>query len=140
MTGIAIVLIGLAFLWEKQDTPVLITAGVFILFVIFSQFASFCYVNFNTGNGKVTIRYYPIISIIKKEYEAIEFPQQALVNFKMENAMGFTDLQIVIRTRRGIAEYPPISLSALTKTEIEQISTALTEIMSKNGNRFNISN
>jgi hypothetical protein len=126
--GIAIVLIGLAFLWLKMDAAVLITAGVFAAYVGISMYANLCYVNFSTNNGKVLIRYFPVISIMKKEYESIEFAHQALVNFKIEKVLGFTDLFIVIKTKRGIAEYPSISLTALSKDEIEHIDLALSEI------------
>jgi hypothetical protein len=132
ISGIVIVLVALIFLWMKEDTLVLITAGVFVVYVGISQFANLCYVNFSTSNGKISIRYYPIISILKKEYESIEFTHQSLLNFKIEKAMGFTDLEIAIRTKRGIAEYPSISLAALSKDEIEQISFALSEIVRNN--------
>ena len=132
LTGIVIVLIGLIFLWMKLDTLVLITAGVFAVYVGISQFANLCYVNLNTSNGKISIRYYPIISILKKEYESIEFPQQSLLNFRIEKSMGFSDLQIAIKTKRGIAEFPTISLSALSKDEIEKIRFGLMEIMKNN--------
>jgi len=128
LTGIVIVLVGLIFLWLKQDTAVLITAGVFAVYVGIAQFANLCNVYFSTENGKVLIRYYPVISILKKNYESIEFAQSALVNFQIEKAMGFADLTIAIRTKRGIAEYPSISLAAMSKGEIEQISLALSEI------------
>lgn len=131
ITGVVIVLVGLIFLWMKKDTSVMITVGVFIVFVGISQFANLCYVYFSTANEKVIIRYYPIISIMKKGYDSIEFSQKALVGFQVEKALGFSDLQIAIRTKRGIAEYPTISLAALSKAEIEQIRTALTEIMNK---------
>jgi len=130
--GIAIVLVGLALLWLKQDTAVLITAGVFAIYVGISQFANLCYVSFSTNNGKILIRYYPIISLLKKEYESIEFAHQALVNFQIEKSMGFADLSIAIKTKRGIAEYPSISLAAMTKDEIEQISLNLSEIRKNN--------
>ncbi|HET6556602.1 MAG TPA: hypothetical protein VFG54_04765 [Prolixibacteraceae bacterium] len=129
--GIVIVLVGLIFLWMKQDTAVMITVGVFIVFVGISQYANLCYVYFSTANDKVQIKYYPIISIMKKDYDAIEFSQKSLVGFQVEKAMGFSDLQIAIRTKRGIAEYPAISLSALNKAEIEQIRYALNDILSK---------
>jgi len=132
LTGIVIVLVGLIFLWLKNDTAVLITAGVFAVYVGFAQFANLCYVSFSTENGKVSIRYYPVISILKKEYESIEFAQSALVNFQIEKAMGFADLTIAIRTKRGIAEYPSISLAAMSNAETEQISLALSEIMRNN--------
>jgi hypothetical protein len=132
ISGIAIVLIGLVFLWLKQDIAVLITAGIFAVYVGITQFANLCYVYFSTQNGRILIRYYPIISIMKKEYESIEFTHQNLLNFQIEKAMGFADLTIAIKTKRGIAEYPSISLAAMSKAEIAQISAALNEIMRNN--------
>lgn len=132
ITGIIIVLICLAFLWFKMDTYVLITVGVFAVYVGISVYANLCYIFFSTENGKVLIRYYPIISLLKKEYDSVEFVQSALMNFQIERALGFADLDIAIRTKRGIAEYPTISLAALSKAEIEQIRSALLEIMRNN--------
>lgn len=131
VTGIIIVLVGLVFLWLKKDTYMMVTIGVFAVYVGVSVFANLCYVYFSTDNGNVLIRYYPIISILKKGYESIEFSHKMLFGFQIEKALGFSDLQIAIKTKRGIAEYPSISLSALSKTEIEQIRIALTEIMRK---------
>lgn len=131
MIGIVIVIIGLIFLALKQDIAVMITVGVFVVYVGISQFANLCYVFFSTENERVLIKYYPVFSILKKEYDSIEFPQKTLVGFKIEKSLGFSDLQIAIKTKRGIAEYPSISLSALSKNEIEQIKTALTDILSK---------
>lgn len=110
----------------------MIAVGVFVVYVGLSQFANLCYIFFSTENGKVLIKYYPIITIMKKDYGSIEFAQKALVNFRIERAMGFSDLEIAIKTKRGIAEYPLISLSALSKVEIEQIVDALTEIIRNN--------
>ena len=136
ITGIVIVLIGLIFLWLKKDTLLIITVCVFVVYVGISQFANLCYVYFSTDNEKILIKYYPIVSILKKEYESIEFSQKSLVGFQIEKAMGFADLQIAIKTKRGIAEYPSISLAALGKAEIEQIKSALTEIISKSKVRY----
>lgn len=131
MIGVVIVIVGLVFLALKMDIAVMITVGVFVVYVGISQFANLCYVFFSTENDKVLIKYYPVISILKKEYDSIEFPQKTLVGFKVEKSLGFSDLQIAIKTKRGIAEYPSISLAALSKSEIEQIKSALTEILSK---------
>ena len=132
ITGIIIVLAGLVFLWLKKDLFVIITAGVFSVYVGVSVFANLCYVYFSTENGKILIRYYPIISIMKKDYDSIEFPHKVLVGFQIEKALGFADLLIAIKTKRGTAEYPSISLAALSKAEIEQINTSLIEIMKNN--------
>jgi hypothetical protein len=136
IAGIIIVLIGLVFLWLKLDIMVLVTAGIFAVYVGVSIFANLCYVSFSTANEKVLIRYYPILSIMKKEYDSIEFAHNLLAGFQIQNTMGFADLEIAIKTKRGVAEYPTISLSALSKDEIEQIRSTLTEILGKN--KFNI--
>lgn len=130
--GIIIVLTGLILLWLKMDLAVLITAGVFIVYVGISLYPNLCYVYFSTENEKVVIRYFPVITLLKKDYESIEFSKSALFNFKIETAMGFADLDIVIRTKRGIAEFPTVSLAALSKAEIEQIRQALLDIMKAN--------
>ena len=130
--GIVIVVVGLVLLWLKQDTGVLVTAGVFALYVGFAQFANLCYISFSTENGRVLIKYYPVISFLKKNFDEVGFPHQSLLNFQIERGLGFSDLTIAIRTKRGVAEYPSISLAGLSKAEIEQIRAALLEIMKKN--------
>jgi hypothetical protein len=132
LIGILIVVVGLAFLWLKKDIPFMIMIGIFAAFIGFAQYANLCYISFSTNNGKVLIRYFQVISLLKKNYESIEFPQSALAHFKIEKSMGFADLDIVIKTKRGMAEYPTISLSALNQSEIEQISQSLTEIIKNN--------
>lgn len=130
--GLLIVVAGLIFFWMKMDIALMITIGIFIVYVGISVYANLCFVSFSTNNGKVVIKYYPIISILKKEYEAIEFLHQSLVDFQIEQALGFADLTIAIKTKRGIAEYPTISLAALSKAEIGQIRLALEEIIRNN--------
>lgn len=132
LIGIAIVAIGLVFLWLKMDIALMVSIGIFMIYVGISVYANLCYISFSTNNGKVLIKYYPVISFLKKDYDSIEFAHQALLNFQIEKAMGFSDLTIAIRTKRGIAEYPTISLAALSKTEIEQIRQALGEIIRNN--------
>jgi hypothetical protein len=130
--GIVIVAVGLVLLWLKQDTGVLVTAGVFALYVGVAQFANLCYISFSTENGRVLIKYYPVISFLKKNFDEVGFPHQSLLNFQIERSLGFSDLTIAIRTKRGVAEYPSISLAGLSKAEIELIRAALLEIMKKN--------
>lgn len=130
--GLLIAIAGLTFFWLKQDIAMYIAIGVFIVYVGVSAYADLCYISFSSSQGKIHIKYYPIISILKKNYESIEFSHQSLLDFRIDHAMGFSDLTIAIRTKRGIAEYPTISLAALSKAEIEQIRQVLDEIMKKN--------
>lgn len=123
---------GLIFLWLKMDTALLITMAVFLVIIGFAQFANLCFIAFSTENGKVAIRYFQAISFLKKKYESVEFPNQTLYTFQIERGLGFSDLTLVIKTKRGVAEYPSISLAALTQNEIDQIRKALEEIVRNN--------
>ena len=136
LTGILVVLIGLTFLWLKMDVLIYVTVGVFIAFLGIFQFLNLCYVYFSSDNGKILIRYYPIISIFKTQYDSVEFQHQALLDFQIEKSMGFSDLLIEIKTKRGIAQYPAISLTGLRKVEVDRIISELTEIRRNNRKRM----
>lgn len=132
LSGILIVIVSQFLLWYKKNEAVIITAILFGLYVVFILFANYNSIFFSSEGGKITIRYYPVITIFRKEYNTIEFPHETLLNFQIEKGLGYSDLTIAIRTKRGIAEYPSISLAALSKAEIEQIRATLLEIMQKN--------
>ena len=130
--GVILVLVGLVLLWLKHDIAFFIIAAIFAVYVGVAQYANLCYINFSTDNGRVLIRYYPVISILKKDYKSIEFKHQSLIKYQIEKSLGFSDLTIVIKTSRGIAEYPSISLAALSKAEIGQINSALAKLLENN--------
>ncbi len=132
LTGLITVAASQLLLWYKNELAVIIMAIFFALYVVVFLFANFCYIFLSTEDGKVLIKYYPVISFIKKNYKTIEFSHQSLLNFQIEKGLGFSDLTIAIRTKRGIAEYPSISLAALSKAEIDQISSELSVIVKHN--------
>jgi len=132
LTGLITVVVSQLLLWYKNELAVIIMAIFFALYVVIFLFANFCYVFFSTDDSRVLIKYYPVISFIKRNYKTIEFSRQSLLNFQIEKGLGFSDLTIAVKTKRGIAEYPSISLAALSKAEIEQIRSELAEIMKNN--------
>jgi len=129
LTGLITVAASQLLLWYKNELAVIIMAIFFALYVVVFLFANFCYVSFSAAHDKVIIKYYPVISFLKRNYKTIEFTYQSLLNFQIEKGLGFSDLTIAVKTKRGIAEYPSISLAAMSKAEIEQIRQALSEIM-----------
>ena len=129
LTGLITVVASQLLLWYKNELAVIIMAIFFALYVVIFLFANFCFVFFSTDDSRVLIKYYPVISFIKRNYKTIEFSRQTLLNFKIEKGLGFSDLTIAVKTKRGIAEYPSISLAAMSKAEIEQINSELSEIM-----------
>ncbi|HZH73819.1 MAG TPA: hypothetical protein VFD91_15080 [Mariniphaga sp.] len=109
----------------------IIPIGVFALWFLFFQVADYQYIEFNSADNKVSLRYYKAIKFGKTNYNSIEFPQSLLYKFHFENSLfgKMTDLTLVIRTRRGIAEYPSVSLSALPFEERKKLQEVLLQIM-----------
>ncbi len=102
-------------------------AGVFALWFLFFQVADYQYIEFTDANSKILLRYFKAVRFGKTEYNAIEFPQQILYNVRFDDSMfgKMTDLTLIIKTRRGVAEYPSVSLTALSKGERKKIQAAL---------------
>lgn len=108
--------------------------GVFALWFLFFQVADYQYIEFSDDNEKILLRYYKAIRFGKTDFHAIEFPQQLLHNALIENSMfgKMTDLTLIIRTKRGIAEYPSVSLSALPFDDRKKVEASLHKLLGVN--------
>lgn len=105
--------------------------GAFALWFLFFQVADYQYIKFSNENNKILLRYYKAVKFGKSEFSSIEFPQKIIQNAHFENTVfgKMSDLTLIVRTKRGVAEYPSVSLSALTKEERTRIQKALNEIL-----------
>jgi hypothetical protein len=105
--------------------------GVFALWFLFFQIADYQFIEFNDSNNKIILRYYKAVRFGKTNFNSIEFPQPMLYNFQFENSFfgKMTDLTLVVTTRRGIAEYPSVSLTALPVKERRKLQEALLRVM-----------
>jgi len=127
MVSILIAILILIFFMLDLVIYALASGGIFLLWLLYFQVADYQYIEFDNRNNKVLLRYYKIIRFGKTDFNAIEFPQNLLYNINFENSVfgKLTDLTIVIRTKRGIAEYPSVSLTALTYQERMEIKKTL---------------
>jgi hypothetical protein len=105
--------------------------GVFAIWFLFFQVADYQFIEFNDSNNKILLRYYKAVRFGKTNYNSIEFPQTMLYKFQFENSLfgKMTDLTLIIKTRKGIAEYPPVSLTALSKNQRNEMQGALLRVM-----------
>lgn len=107
------------------------SVGVFALWFLFFQVADYQFLEFSDANGKVLLRYYKAVRFGKTSFNSIEFPQQMLYSAHFENSIfgKMSDLTLVVKTHRGIAEYPSVSLSALSLNERRLLQERLLQIM-----------
>lgn len=111
----------------------LISIGVFSLWYLYFHVADYQYIEFSDNENKILLHYYKAIKMGRTEFNSIEFPQEALMQVHFENSVfgKLTDITIIVKTKRGPAEYPSVSLTAVTVTDREKIKTVLDQIVHK---------
>ena len=133
LTSITIALAILALFLLDHDLLGIAGIGVFSLWYLFFHVADYQFIEFSDEDGKVLLRYFKAVSFGSKAYHSIEFPQEILQNAHFENSVfgKLSDLTLIVRTKRGIAEYPSISLSAVTIDDRMKIRACLYKILQK---------
>ena len=105
--------------------------GVFALWFLFFQVADYQFIEFSDANDRIILRYYKAVRFGKTSFNSIEFPQQILHNAHFENSFfgKMSDLTLIVKTRRGMAEYPSVSLTALPREERKRLKERFLQIM-----------
>lgn len=128
--GVVLLLVTiLFFVWKEMDLAALINAGVLVLFIFGFQFVDLKYIHYKSDGEILQIHYYPIISFFGKEYSSIEFNKRALYRAEVKKSFLFQDLHLEVRTKRGVAEYPSLSLAAMSENDIQAIRNDLASIL-----------
>lgn len=133
LIGLAMAVFMLIMFVKDRIGTILLTAGAFVVWFFIFQFFDFLYVEFSDDNDKILLRYYPAVKFGKKDYNEIEFPQKMLHDARFETSLFglITDLMLVVKTKRGVAEYPSVSLSAVKAADRKKIEEALYRILEK---------
>lgn len=108
----------------------LILLGVFSLWFLYFHVADYHYIEYSDTDRKVLLRYYKAIKLGKPRYYSIEFPQEILLKYIFEDSVfgKMSDLTLLVKTSKGVAEYPTLSLSALSFSDRERLKTSLQQI------------
>ncbi len=131
IVSILIALSALALFLFDYNFYALACVGIFSLWFLYFHVADYKFIEFSTENNKVILRYYKAVGFGKGEYSSIEFPQEMLQKVYFENSMfgRMSDLTFIVKTKRGIAEYPSVSLSAVSLEERRKMQEVLHEIV-----------
>nr|WP_319997571.1 hypothetical protein [uncultured Draconibacterium sp.] len=105
--------------------------GVFSIWYLYFHVADYQYIEYSDDDDKIILRYYKMINLGGKTYNSIEFPKYRLKKANFENSFfgKLSDLTFVIKTDRGIAEYPTVSLAGLNVEDRECIQESLNSII-----------
>ncbi|HCE56833.1 MAG TPA: hypothetical protein DER09_03300 [Prolixibacteraceae bacterium] len=132
IVSVIMAILALLFFLLNMVASALITLGVFSVWFLFFQFADYQYIDFSSEKSRIRLRYYKAISFGGTSFNEIEFPFSALKKAVFENSFfgKNTDVTFFIRTNKGVAEYPSVSLSALKKEDRYKMANVLNSIQS----------
>lgn len=79
---------------------------------------------------RMQVNYYSVASTFRS-YQSIELELYQLKDFTIERKMAGLKINLIISiaSKFGLADYPPVSLSLLSKAEIARVAHVLNEIM-----------
>jgi hypothetical protein len=105
--------------------------GVFALWFLYFQVADYQFIEFRHEGNRIILRYFKAVRFGSTEYNSIEFPQQILYRAYFENSIfgKMSDLVLVVKTKRGIAEYPSVSFTAVPKKDRRKVQDELLTIL-----------
>lgn len=109
---------------------IVIIIGFWLVITSLLNMRKACYIYFEDAGNNLIFRYYPL-KIINRKKNAIEIPKKDFVQFKIEKFFfgKYEKLILYQRFKKGVAKYPPISLSAVNKNDIAKIKTLLSEYL-----------
>jgi len=108
-------------------------AIAYVIYAFYESFRNYNYIYFNDESDKIVLRYFsPGLFTTKKN--SIEIPKKEFAGYELESFfMRYREKLIILRkTGKGIAKYPPVSITALNPTERHNLLFSLGKIKSAN--------
>lgn len=100
---------------------------MYLLYYSWGMIRDYHYIYYSDfGPSKLIFRFYSLVPLSKKQ-NSIEIRKDELYDYQfMNKAFGFRRyLLLYQKTNKGIAKYPPISISMLTKSQRKDLSVSL---------------
>ncbi|MCX7987761.1 MAG: hypothetical protein N2662_12560 [Bacteroidales bacterium] len=105
---------------------------IYLTYYVIRYFLNLNFVQVSVASNKLSLKYYSLRPLTKS-HNSIEIPLQAFEGYKI-NTRFFglkKDLILFQRVQGKIAKYPPVSLSALNKKQLEQLLILLNAVSQK---------
>jgi len=95
-------------------TAMVVLAALFLISVLTISLLNFQYIRIAEERNRIIVRYYPIFSF-DRNFETFEFSVNQLRRITVtKHFLGLKwDVRFTIQVKKGIADFPPVSLSAV---------------------------
>jgi hypothetical protein len=114
------------FLGLERYELILISAGLYLFIIIIIYLLDLNYIYFNDDGDQIVIRYYPMRPLGRKN-RAVQIPKISLAGYEIKSSLFGLRKSLVLhqKTKKGIAKYPAIGITALNKKEFDTITSQL---------------
>ncbi len=104
--------------------------GMFILFFLYHILRDHNYIYYSDMGNKIILRYFSLRPLTDKK-KSIEFNKKELHKYELKRSLlGFRQSIIIYRqTSRGVAKYPPVSITALSRQDKEKLTASLQKLI-----------
>ncbi len=115
---------------KNYITAILI--GIFALILLFQYFLNLCYIFYSDKGPNLIFRFYSL-RIFSSKKNSIEIPKNSFARFEVKkSSLGLKrNLYLYQQMRSGVAKYPPIPITSLTKEERAVIHNSLSGYVQK---------
>lgn len=106
----------------------IVLASVYIIVAIVEGFMDLNYIYYSDRAGKITLKFFSL-SFTNRKKQFFEIPYNEFIGFKIERSLlGLRERLILIRMfRNKEANYPPVSISALSKEQKKSLIASLSK-------------
>jgi len=104
----------------------LILTACYLVFVFLPMYLNYQYIYFSDDGNNIVFRYFTA-GIFGGKKNSVEISKKAFSGYKLEKKLFGLNQSIFLYTqlKQGIAKYPPIYISALTKAEKNKVMRVL---------------
>jgi len=109
----------------------IIFASIYVLYMVFNTLRQFHYIYFSDAGERIVLRYFPMGAFTHKK-NSIEIGKKEFVGYEIKKQLFGLREKLILKakTGKGLAKYPPVSITALTKKEKESLFRVLDRLKS----------
>ena len=114
----------------EQFGASVILAGLFLVIISLIAVLNFQFIRITIEKEKLTVRYYSLFAV-DRMFRMFEFPVTMLQNVELRNYFLGLKLEVrfTVRVKKGLADYPWISLSAIPFRERNKLISSLKNLV-----------
>jgi len=119
-------LINFPLLGLNESVWTFILLAIYFILAFYPMFLNYQYIFFSDDNDRIIIRYF-MAGIVGGKKNSVEISKESFAGYKVEKRFFGLDRSIILfqQLREGVARYPPVHISVLTKKERAKILNSL---------------